>query len=140
RGSVKNVNAYNGNLVFKEDGVVISNQKLAVLNIEPGKDSIISIASWLPKMKEGSEYHAELHFSLAANEPWAPQGSEIASSQFQIKQAVIMPLAKKSPSKLTVAGSSDSVEVKGKDFTIRINNNNGGGLASYVYKGVEQIK
>jgi len=74
RSSVKNLNDYFVNLIVLEDGKVLVNKALAPINLTAGRDTVISIKSYLPKMKAGKEYLADLHFTLSQNETWAEKG------------------------------------------------------------------
>lgn len=139
KSSVKNVNEYDATLVIKEDGKIISTNALPAINILPGNDYILNISPHLPKMKAGSEYHTELHFSLINDKSWAKKGFEVASDQLQIKKAGKTVLRKHTPGKLSLTESLNGVNIKRKDFSITINRIYEGGLESYIYKGKEQI-
>ncbi|MCW3093768.1 MAG: hypothetical protein JWP81_4837 [Ferruginibacter sp.] len=139
RSSVSNTDAFRAFIIIKEDGRIILQKELPTIHLAAGKDSTIDISSMLPKMSADAEYHAEIHFVLPKDESWAPKGFEIASNQFQIKKATNTPGEKSTASRIAVTESLNGVNVKGKDFSIRINSINEGGLASYIYKGKEQI-
>ena len=139
RSSVKNVNEYNASLAIKEDGKIIVTKELPAINLAAGKEDILNISSYLPKIKTDAEYHGEFHFSLANDASWAKKGFEVASNQFQIKKATTHSILKKQKNTLAVTQSMNGIYVKGKDFSIFINSIFEGGLASYKYKGKEQI-
>ncbi|MES2777826.1 MAG: glycoside hydrolase family 2 TIM barrel-domain containing protein [Bacteroidota bacterium] len=139
RGSVKNANTYTASLVIREDGRIILNRDLPPIQLAAGRDTIINIASWLPKMKLDNEYHAELHFVLSKDESWAMKGFEMASNQFQLKKAASLLNFSNIVQTLSVAESNDGVVVKGKDFSVTVSKAKEGGLSSYLYKGNEQI-
>ena len=69
------------NLIVREDGNVVANKNLPRINLAAERDSVINISSYLPQFKKGSEYLADIHFSLAENTSWAPKGFEVASNQ-----------------------------------------------------------
>ncbi len=139
RSSVKNAADYTTILIIKEDGNIILQKEIPTIQLAAGKDTVINISSWLPAMKAGAEYHAELHFVLSKNETWAPKGFEIASNQFQIKKAIHSSVTNKSTGKIVYTESLNGVTVKGNNFSIVINSIHEGGLASYLYKGKEQL-
>jgi beta-galactosidase len=139
RSSVKNVNEYDATLVIKEDGKIIITKALSPINVPPGNDYLLDISPYLPKMKPGAEYHAELHFTLLNDESWAKKGFEIASNQLQVKKAGMISVIKDTPEKLSFTESLNGVNIKGKDFSVAINRIYEGGLVSYIYKGKEQI-
>jgi beta-galactosidase len=139
RGAVKNTSAYNIILLIKEDGYVILTKDLPSLSIAPGKDSVISILEYLPAMKPDAEYHAAISFDLKHDESWAGEGFDIASNQFQLQKAQKNILSNNLNPELSYQQSLNGVTVRGKDFSIFINNTDGGGLSSYKYNGAEQI-
>jgi beta-galactosidase len=139
RAAVMNADIYRASLVIKEDGKIILIKELAPIHLAAGKDSVINISSYFPKMKLDAEYHAELHFALSKDESWAGKGFEIAASQFQIKKASPLYNLSNVVQTLSVAEDKDAVVVQGKDFLISIRKINQGGLSSYIYKGQQQI-
>jgi beta-galactosidase len=139
RSPVKNVNEYNATLMIKKDGEIIITKALPAINLEAGKDDVLDISSYLPKMKANAAYHAELHFTLPNDASWANKGFEVASNQLQVQKGTIHLNAKKEKSKLAVTENGNGVFVKGKDFSMFINSTVKGGLSSYKYKGKEQI-
>ncbi|HEY6505338.1 MAG TPA: glycoside hydrolase family 2 TIM barrel-domain containing protein [Chitinophagaceae bacterium] len=139
RSEVKNVNEYELTVMVKEDGKIIVTKLLPAINILPASNSVLDISSFLPKMKAGAEYHAELHFALAKEEVWAPKGFEISSNQLHIKRTVSNVDLKKVKGKLRVDESIHGVQIDGKDFKIFIGDVVKTGLSSYDYKNKEQI-
>ncbi|PWS28819.1 beta-galactosidase [Pedobacter yonginense] len=137
RHSVKNLNNYEVYLIVRKDGLVISKKSLPKINLPAGKDTVLNIGSYLPKMLSGSEYLADIHFVLAKDELWAPKGFELASNQFVLTGLVQgESSAKISPPKST---SNAAFEVfSGQSFEIKISKENGA-LTSYKWKGVEQV-
>jgi beta-galactosidase len=139
RSSVKNVNEYNASLVIKKDGKIIDTKELSAINLAAGKEDILNISGYLPKMKADAEYHAELHFTLANDESFAEKGFEVASNQLEIKKAGKISIRKNINDKLNVTESLNGIYIKGKDFSVTINRIYEGGLTSYIYKDIEQI-
>jgi beta-galactosidase len=138
RGSVKNVNEYNASLVCKEDGKIISTKELPAINLAAGNEGLLNIASYLPRMRAGSEYHVELHIVLAHDEPWAKKGFEIAANQLSITNI------SKSPAKKPLTGINSYeendmvIKLKGSHYTITFSKINGA-LNSYINDGKEQV-
>ena len=138
RGAVKNTNAYNAILLIKEDGYVVATKDLPAFDISPGKDTVISIAAYLPPMKAEAEYHANISFDLKKDESWAGEGFDVASNQFRIQAAVIQrPVAE--DYSFIVRNGLNGVEINTKDFSVEIGTTGKGGLSSYKFDGVEQI-
>jgi beta-galactosidase len=139
RSEVMNVNAYSVTLIIRKDGKISVTKQLPAIDVMPAGSKVMDISSWLPKPEAGAEYHAELHFGLKEDMPWASKGFEIASNQLQIKSAENNRKTQKAKARLIVTESLNGVSIKGKDFLIHINSIFEGGLVSYVYKGKEQI-
>jgi beta-galactosidase len=138
RSSVKNLNDYLVNLIVRENGKVVVNKALPAVGLGAGRDSVISIKSYLPKMKTGKEYLADLHFTLSRNEAWADKGFEIAHDQFALTGLPAHPTENKTTDAVFMAEKSAGYVVSGKDFQITISKNNGA-LSSYLWKGEEQV-
>lgn len=137
RHAVKNLNAYSASLIFRKDGLVISEKTLPVINLQAGKDSIINISKYLPKIEPGSEYLADIHFRLSKNEPWAPKGFEVASNQFTLNK----PATAKSTERIQTPKYNSTVDLdiySDVNFEIGISKQNGA-LVSYKWKGQQQI-
>ncbi|MBS1512894.1 MAG: DUF4981 domain-containing protein [Bacteroidetes bacterium] len=135
RSTVKNVNYYSVMLLIKEDGVVQQAVTLPALNIQPGKDSIINIASYLPTMKADAEYHVAISFDLKQDEAWATQGFEVASNQFQIKPAKKISASIDETATLSVNETTAQVTVTGKNYSAVFSKAGKGGLVNYQYNG-----
>ncbi|MCD0489370.1 DUF4981 domain-containing protein [Pedobacter sp. MC2016-14] len=137
RHSVKNLNVYLVNLIVRKDGVVIAQKNLPRINLQAGKDSLINISAYLPKMEAGAEYLVDIHFSLDKDELWAPKGFELASNQLPLTGlAVSKSVTKISPPKY--APNANQELFSGGDFEIAISKVNGA-LTSYKWKGQEQV-
>jgi beta-galactosidase len=138
RHAVKNANAYLGQISIREDGRVIATQQLPILNLAADSDTVINISAFLPKQKNGSEYLADIQFSLAADEPWAVKGFDVASNQLPIPQTSTVPTRKSSGTAVSLSEDGKSYTVKGDGFAVEINKTNGA-LTSYKLAGKEQI-
>jgi beta-galactosidase len=139
RNAVKSLGNYNVTLDILEDGKTIITKQLPRIDLAAGKDTIVNISSYLPEMKPGYEYNADIHFRLSHDEPWAPKGFEVASNQFALtglpKQ--IIATNKKFPF-ISSEENPNNYLVSGKEFKIVIDKTNGA-LTSYKWKGNEQI-
>ena len=138
RHSVKNLSDYRIELKFRENGFEIANIQLPTLNVVAGKDSVISIDEFLPKMKAGNEYLADIHFLLKEEQNWAPAGFEIASNQFELTG-----LSKSKPKKeafpnVKLSQSKNEFIVEGKSFQVKFSKENGA-LISFLKNKQEQI-
>ena len=139
RHSVKSLADYVVTLIVREDGIVIVKKVLPTIRLAAGKDTVISISAWLPSIKKDREYLADIHFTLANHEPWAPKGFEVASNQFPLTGLVTLKKKLPQPQAVTVSDDDQSCVVKGKGFVITFNKTNGA-LVSYQWNGKEQIR
>ncbi|MFM2327823.1 MAG: hypothetical protein RIR31_2025, partial [Bacteroidota bacterium] len=139
RSAVKNTSEYNAVLVIKKDGNTILTKSLAAIAIDPEKDAVIAITEYLPAMKSDAEYHANISFNLKRNENWADENFTIASDQFQIQAAVKQKKIPKGDGFIVRYGLA-SIDINNKIFSLSISTSDKGGLNSYKYKGVQQIR
>ncbi len=139
RSEVCNVNTYTCYISIREDGKIISTQQVGGIDVAPGTDVTFPIAQWLPKTKNESEYHVDIKFALNKPAAWADAGFDIATDQLSWKKAEAVPAKTGGSGKMTFTKSTDGVTVTGKDFSIIILNSKEGGLASYLYKGKQQM-
>jgi len=138
RHAVKNLDDYNVNLVVREDGNVVVNKTLPRISLAAGRDTIISIAAYLPAMKSGDEYLADIHFTLAEDKVWAPKGFEVASNQFALTGLAVQKASNKIYPGLSLKETVNRYIVSGKHFAVAFDKTNGA-LISYDWKGKEQI-
>jgi beta-galactosidase len=138
RHAIKSLGDYDVNLIVREDGKVVINKTLPRINLAAGRDTTISIASYLPKSKVGSEYLADIHFTLAQNEPWADKGFEVASNQFALTGLAETKVASKKFPEISVKDEARNYILSGKGFKVTINKTNGA-LTSYISNGKEQV-
>ena len=139
RHSVKSLGSYTVNLIVREDGKVVVNKILPKINLAAGESKNISIGGYLPKIKPGSEYLADIHFTLAADELWAPKGFEVASNQFALTGLAEPRMIKRSPyPSITLNENSSGYQLTGKTFNISFDKKNGA-LTSFKSNGKEQI-
>ncbi|MFL5739387.1 MAG: glycoside hydrolase family 2 TIM barrel-domain containing protein [Flavisolibacter sp.] len=138
RFAVKSLADYVVNLIVREDGRIVVNKNLPQFHLAAGKDTVISISSYLPQFRKGSEYLADIHFSLADSTAWAPKGFEIASNQFALTGLARNRTDNAGGKSPKVISNNSAFVVKGKGFEITIDRKNGS-LSSYIWKGREQI-
>lgn len=138
RHAVKSLNDYAVNLIVRENGEAVANKALPSINLAAGKDTVISLEAYLPKMKEGKEYLADIHFTLKEALPWAPKGFEVASNQFALTGLAQPVVALKVSNSITTKEDAKNIVVAGKDFQLSFDKANGA-LSSYRVNGEEQI-
>jgi beta-galactosidase len=138
RHSHKSLYEYNINFIIKEDGKQIINKVLKPIDLAPDKDTIINVTAFYPKFKNNCEYHAEMHFTLSSDQPWAHKGFEIASNQFTLTGIKKITGKTKNFPKVKFIQSDNYYEILGKNFSIKFDRSNGY-LSSYIIEGKEII-
>jgi beta-galactosidase len=139
RFAVRSLDDFNVQLVVKENGYVVLQTLLPVLKLGAGKDTVLDLAPYLPKFKNGAEYLASLHFTLAEEEAWAPKGFEVASNQFALTGLARKASASKTFATVVVRPEGNRYAVTGKGFQVAVDRTTGA-LHSYLFKGKEQIR
>jgi len=136
--SVKSTGDYDAELIIREDGKIISENKLPRIAIPPMSNMTINIAKYLPKFTTGHEYLADIHFTLPNDEAWAPKGFEIAADQFALTGLAVVKNPVKTYPAITLQDNANTYGLTGKNFKISIAKNNGA-LISYIHNNQEQI-
>ncbi len=132
------LNEYDVVLKIRENGFEIATKQLPDMNILAGEETILDIADYLPKMKEGNEYLADIHFHLKEDKTWAPKGFEVASNQCALTPVVKNVSKEKKYPDLKTASDEQSIIVSGKDFEVRFSKKSGA-LISYIDNEKEQL-
>lgn len=138
RHASKSLDAYAVSLIVREDGRVVSQKPMPEINLAAGKDTIIDIKRYLPRLKEGSEYLADIHFTLPQHEPWAKKGHEVASNQFALTGLAESKNAGKTSQPVAYKETGSAFIVTGKNFEVSFDKSNGA-LTSYQWNGKEQV-
>lgn len=138
RAAVLDLIKYAGTIIIKENGKMISTRKLPPLSLAAGKDTVISIAAYLPAIKPDKEYHADIQFETKQDLPWAAKGYAIASDQVSFPVIVTEKKSIQQYPAVVLSQTDSSFRIRGKNFTIGFNKQNGA-LASYVFNNIEQV-
>jgi beta-galactosidase len=138
RHAAKSLSEYNIILKVLENGIEILNRQIPSITLQAGKDTVISVLSFLPKQKQGKEYLLNISFLLKNDLVWAKSGHEIASNQFALSGLSFSEKTKSSGGKLVIHQAGDSFIVSGNGFQITFDKKNGA-LNSYISAGKEQI-
>ncbi len=139
RYAVHNLSAFTATLIFRKDGQVVSHKILSPINLSAGRDTLINISRYFPKMEAGAEYLGEIHFILAKEELWAPAGHEMASNQFALTNLVKNTPVSNSYPQLASGEDTDVYKLSGKNFQLYFNKLNGA-LSSFIWNGKEQVQ
>jgi beta-galactosidase len=137
RYAVMNANELVPHVVIKKDGNIISDKEINRIDLAAGKDSVINVASYIPKLDAYSEYFIELHFKLAENKPWTDKGFDVADVQLQLNKPKHL-LNKTNNGSIQLNENDSAYVVSGRNFSIRFNKTNGA-LSSYMIDGKQQI-
>ncbi|GAB3290980.1 beta-galactosidase LacZ [Hymenobacter humi] len=138
RHALKSLRDYVLTLVVRADGRALTTRQLPRLALAAGRDTVISLKPFLPKMKAGTEYLADIHFTLPQASAWAAAGHEIATNQFALTGlAQPQRSAAKQPA-VAVRDEAKSYTLSGKDFQVAIDKTTGA-LTSYRWRGTEQL-
>jgi beta-galactosidase len=135
-----NLNEFNGKWTLTENGKVIQNGNLPVLDVAPktGKQIIVPITK--PQTKAGAEYFLNFSFTLPQDTQYAKAGHEVASDQykvsFDVQDKPILDTTKMS--NLDLTETSDSAVIKGTDFQITFDKAKGA-MTSFQHKGTELV-
>jgi beta-galactosidase len=138
RHAVKNVSAYNAKLTFLENGKEIETVELPSFDLLALETMEFNLNEYLPKMKAGREYLANISFHLKERTPWAGAGFEVALNQFRLTNWSSTLDLSSDFDDLTIKKNENTFVITGKSFSVAFNRNNGA-LSSYLFNGEEQF-
>ncbi|GGH10131.1 DUF4981 domain-containing protein [Sphingobacterium alkalisoli] len=141
RAAVLDLDYYAPYLLIRENGLTISEIKIEPIALAAGDSTLISLARYISaKPKQNREYQIDVQFRLRADETWAKAGFVVSSSQIRWQSLeTFAPTMEATLGNLDIVESTDQYLVKGKDFQVQFDKNNGA-LTSYRSKGQEIIK
>jgi beta-galactosidase len=137
RHSTKSLGDYDVTLQLREDGNIILKKQIPRIQLSAGRDTMISIRSYLPDFKQGHEYLADMHFTLTEDKPWATKGYEIAADQFALTEIPVIKSQAQNYPNITVTDDA-SISITGNNFNIQINKVTGA-LTSYLWNAKQQV-
>ena len=126
---------------IEEDGIPIQEGKVAPMSTTPGEVERLYIkADPVHGTSPGAEYFISVSFELNTPQSWAKAGHEIASAQFELTAASVIPAKKESPSGSApgVSESDNELVVSGDDFQLVIDKSTGY-ISSYEYQNKRLI-
>jgi len=138
RHSFLSLDKYNIVLKVRENGFEIESVDLPDMDLKAGETIALDLSKYLPKMKAGNEYLADIHFLLKEEKTWAHAGFEVAANQFALTG-----LAKPDEKSLKIPDlqlteDDENIKVAGTDFEVDFGKENGA-LVSFVKDGQEQV-
>jgi beta-galactosidase len=134
--AIANLNRYNVYIQLREDGNIILKKDLPRINLAARHDTIINLKPYLPVLKAGHEYLADIHFVLAQDEAWEKKGYEIAEDQFGLTGLIVVEPVVKNYPKVKSFDNKEWISFGAftKDNAILFNRFNGG-LGFYIVDG-----
>ncbi|WP_347838432.1 glycoside hydrolase family 2 TIM barrel-domain containing protein [uncultured Draconibacterium sp.] len=138
RHSVLSLDAYDVVLKIRENGFEIASEQVSDLQLEAGEEMIFDLSSYLPKMKAGNEYLADIHFLLKEETRWAPRGFEVAANQFLLTPLEKTVQKKTGYPELKTISQPKEIIVSGNNFEVAFSKTSGA-LTSYRLSGKQQI-
>ncbi|VAX26295.1 beta-galactosidase, partial [hydrothermal vent metagenome] len=122
-----NLDKYIAQWEVKEDGVVIQNGELGMLNVEPLTEKTIDIPIQKINTKAGAEYWLKVKFVETEDNLWAGKGFEIAWDQMKlplkVEKAEIVSLSNETAPK--VFEDDNTVSITGDGFSIQFSKSTG---------------
>ncbi len=138
--SFTNLNNYIAVWKVEEDGTIIQNGELGVLDIPPLTESIVKIPIRKIETKPGSEYMLKISFLESQNKLWAKKEFEIAWDQMKlplnVKNAEVIKILKENSPE--IIDNKNTVIISGNSFKIKFNRKNGF-ITSIKYDGKEYL-
>ncbi len=110
---------FRGSWVVTEDGRTIDQGTIEPLDLVPGEEKTVTIATKEISPVPGAEYFLRVSFALAKDELWAKAGYEVASAQFKLPAAAAAAtadVAKMKPLKLDQ--TDGQITLTGERFSI----------------------
>jgi beta-galactosidase len=122
-----------------DDQVIASGQLPGLEKIAPGDSRVLTLP--LPKIQPGAgvEYWLNLSFRLAADQPWAEHGHEVAWEQLRLDRSAPEPvLDAAAMAPLELVRDDSEITVSGSDFSVRFDPV-AGTISSFAAHGAELI-
>lgn len=138
RNAVLSAKDYNFELTLLENGQKVKTKKMLTLDLQAGKDTIVSIAKFLPTLKSNKEYLLNINFSLAKSTVWASSGHSVASNQLKLTNYKGADFTNPPSKKVLISEISDSLIIEGVDFRLTFSKKDGA-LSSYTKLKEEYI-
>ncbi len=136
-----NLDQLNAQWKLEKEGMVVQENKIAPIDLQPGKSTVIKIPYDLPKNVEDHEYFFRISFHLKEDELWADSGYEVAWEQLKLPVGSRQkPFDSSSgDSKLIIHESDGILSFSGGNFKADFDKNTGV-LVRLNYAGQEIIK
>ena len=134
--SFDNLNQYD--IIWKlseDDTEIASGTAVADVAAREKKEILLPYLGKMPKdRKEGAEYYLTIEVRQKADTLYAKAGHEVAHEQFCLGEAVEKKDFSVAAGKVDIQDTTDTIEVKGEEFSFSINKTNGT-MKEYKYRG-----
>ncbi len=105
--------------LLTENGVEIQTGKLAPIDLEPGRETKLTIPFHQPQLKPGAEYRLQIAMLTAQKTAWADAGHVIAWQQLDIPWKTPPPVQKlNGDARLTTTRKNGKITISGDGFTV----------------------
>ncbi len=134
-----NLNQFDLHWQLLSDGEIVQSGNLEPLDLEPGKQSILSVpCKGTSSFPAGAATYLRVSIHTRESTPWADAGHEIAWDQFPypVTHSPASPVPTSTLAKLSVTHSADNTAIIGEGFSVQFNRTQGS-LVSLKYAGKE---
>ncbi|MEI6890939.1 MAG: glycoside hydrolase family 2 TIM barrel-domain containing protein [Pontiella sp.] len=146
-GTIKVINRFNfTNLKnysvawnLSEEGVVVQEGNLDVIDLAPGESCEIKVPFNVLKNHSGQEQWLRLSVHETSEKPWCKAGFEIAKEQFLVKPGSGAPSRLNANAQVFSKETQQAIEFKGNGFSAQVDKASGR-LTSYIVQGEEWIR
>ena len=140
RAVVTNLNQYQAVLGVRENGRLLKEVNLPDVDLAAGDSLVMDLEPFIPiKKKADKEYQLDLDFRLKAEEPWAPAGFAVSTSQIRWQElGSVWKEEQDRKLSLHVQETEAAFQVKGADFEVTFDKSLGA-LNGLTYKGEQVI-
>lgn len=121
----RDLSGFSASWSLSEDGNEISSGELALPQLEPGKEGIVTVPFRIANARPGSEYFLRISVRLSDDQLWAPKGFEMVSGQFRLPIQATAPVSPAATGKLAMIPGDREITVKGEGFSLTFDKNLG---------------
>jgi beta-galactosidase len=119
RYAFTNLNKFVPHWTLSEDGVLMHEGTLPLLDLAPGKSTDLTLPYKIESLKAGREYFIQLSFELAKPEIWAKRGYVVATEQFELPaSSTARKLYAQSKGALKLTEDTQAITVQGDQFSV----------------------
>ena len=136
--AVKNLNDFLMQLIWRKNGEIITIKEFNNFSLAAGKDTLLSLQSFMPQMNPQDTYHLSIHFQQKESTSWAPMHHEIASEQLLYQEGT--PTVKKNLPQHLQVKVTDNAFIVGDHKNLITIDRKSGALTNFLNQGKEYIQ